>query len=207
MKFYLRRSDGERRDIAVLEIVLSKIGLIGGEMYGIGYEGEENQTVQIYKIDAFNHLSPIEHTEFSRRDTYVAYAGELMMIHHAKGVTFIRPKDSFEKTVLGVKAPPNHGNVEAVMREIEECKEILAYFEERGIYDGETLNFESIPELGYRAPLKNFLMFLHLPNPYLSNLFEMSADELVEAQVSIEEIQGLKRRFLYLKELAENASL
>lgn len=80
---------------------------------------------------------------------------------------------------------------------------MIDYFGELGIYDGENLDFESIPELGYKAALKSFFKFATASILDVPDLLTLSAEELIDTKLTLEDVEGLRRRFKYLKEVVE----
>ncbi len=197
---YMRDADGNTVDIAKKVGSIGKFGIINGEIYaGKILNGEQRE---LYKFDAFSHISPVINTKYPSPTRY-AFAGNLILVKHPDGMTIVSPDGSVNKPVFTPAPPLDKSTIGAVEQRIAELKDILRYFEALGIYDGETINFESVPELGYQAPIKNFFVFAEAPTSVIPRLLELNEQELLETGFTVAHAEGLLRRFKYLEELVK----
>ncbi len=197
---YMRDADGNTVDIAKKVGSIGKFGIINGEIYaGKILNGEQRE---LYKFDAFSHISPVINTKYPSPTRY-AFAGNLILVKHPDGMTIVSPDGSVNKPVFTPAPPLDKSTIGAVQQRIAELKDILRYFEALGIYDGETINFESVPELGYQAPIKNFFVFAEAPTSVIPRLLELNEQELLETGFTVAHAEGLLRRFKYLEELVK----
>ncbi len=198
---YMRDADGNTVDIASWVEAIRNFGIINGEIYGDTTVLSEHKTV-LCKFDAFSHISPVMNTKYPSPTRY-AFAGNLILVKHPDGMTIVSPDGSVNKPVFTPAPPLDKSTIGAVQQRIAELKDILRYFEALGIYDGETINFESVPELGYQAPIKNFFVFAEAPTSVIPRLLELNEQELLETGFTVAHAEGLLRRFKYLEELVK----
>src|SRR5690606_31128203 len=88
---------------------------------------------------------------------------------------------------------------------IDEIKEIIEYFSQKGHYNGEYLNFLTIKALENKYPFSNFGVVSEDNFFYsLDDLFKMTPDKISNANIIMEELDILKFRLEYYKTLVEN---
>ncbi len=198
---YMRDGDGNASDIASWVGGVGNFGIINGELYAVKVLRGE-QKIELYKFDAFSHISPVMNTKYPSPTRY-AFAGNLILVKHPDGMTVVSPDGSVNKPVFTPAPPLDKSTIGAVQQRIAELKDILRYFEALGIYNGETLNFESVPELGYRALIMSFFVFPGAPTSAIPRLLELNEQKLLETGLTVAHAEGLLRRFKYLEELVK----
>ncbi|SCG83873.1 hypothetical protein DW1_2309 [Proteiniborus sp. DW1] len=190
----------------LIDIELYTFNIKNGWLYGnIYFSNEKNNDLdmQIFRLDKNNREILAEFRDNS--NTRFSIVGD-WILYTAYGTQYALSLDGKETKVL-VEPYSAIGDEEKyeAKNKIDEIKEIIEYFSQKGHYNGEYLNFLTIKALENKYPFSNFGVVSEDNFFYsLDDLFKMTPDEISNANIIMEELDILKFRLEYYKTLVEN---
>lgn len=197
LSLYEETKSGEKRKICSVDMMLNFLGIINGEIYCSRWDGDG---LQLFRVSGFDHAVPLSDTKYPKH-TLFEIAGDYILARNSEGLTLISSDGEYEELLIRPDPPVDWDTVAEMQRKIAEIQGVVDYFQAIEIYGGEKIDFEGIPELGYKVALDEFFVFPQSADWHIPNLLNLSAEELIGTKLTLEDIEGLRRRFEYLKEL------
>jgi hypothetical protein len=186
----------------LIEVGFNNFNIKNGWIYGMEYYYEENEddNIQILRLDKNKKEVIVEIKGDS--NTSFNIVGDWILYNSCETM-YALSLDGKESKVL-VESYSTIGDEDKynAMEAINQIEEIIEYFEQKGYLDGEYLNFMNVKSLENKYPIANFGVPSEDRKFYnLNDLFNMTADDISNANIVIQEIYKLKFRLEYYKSL------
>lgn len=174
--------------------------LINGELYYAYFERDDAR-FGIAKIDGPRHNTAI--SELYHQPFRAAASGDYIFILNEKGVSILSPDGKIERVLVEPMPVVNEDTIGLFLEKRKEIQEVMDYFKEIGIFDGETVDFTAIPELGYK--ISHIMLFGRRVTSASQdvNLLEINEEEILKLPTTLGHIEGIRRRLLHLKEIVD----